>query len=99
MSKKKVLLPLFGVVALMAFTNPNKNQYLEYSSRELCRRLKDPYKTLCRVGFVAQKNKLREFIEVSTDRKNLLIGSVYTTEIPGVKVHTVGVFGNFLTLP
>jgi Domain of unknown function (DUF4359) len=31
------------------------------------------------------------------DRQNLLVFSIYTTEIPGKTFTTVGVFGNFLT--
>ncbi|MGK7892859.1 MAG: DUF4359 domain-containing protein [Xenococcus sp. (in: cyanobacteria)] len=82
----------------MVFTNPSKNQYVEYSSTELCHRLKNPYKTVCRGTLYFHGKSVKKIIEVSTDKKNLLVGSIYTTEIPGVKVHTVAMFGNFFTL-
>ena len=98
-NKSPLLLAIGGALAVMSLTNPSESQYLEYSTENLCRRFDEPYKTACRVGIFAQKDNLQRAIDASTDRHNLLIGSLYTTELPGVKIQTVGILGNFVTLP
>jgi Domain of unknown function (DUF4359) len=42
-------------------------------------------------------NPIKNFVNTGTTRKNLLVFSIYTTEIPGKTFTTIGVFGNFLT--
>ncbi|MGV2391070.1 MAG UNVERIFIED_CONTAM: DUF4359 domain-containing protein [Microcystis novacekii LVE1205-3] len=41
---------------------------------------------------------LKPAIETSSQRQNLGVFSIYTTEVPGVaKIRTLGAFGHFLT--
>lgn len=99
-----------GVVAgIMGFTNPPQELYTEYASEKL---LAHADKMACeKVSLcesidslpVAAKNVLKNqilkpAIETSTQRQNLGLLSIYTTEVPGVaKIKTLGAFGHFLT--
>lgn len=40
---------------------------------------------------------IKAFVDNSTKRQNLVIFSLYTTELSGRKYQTIGAFGNFLT--
>jgi hypothetical protein len=99
-----------GVMAgIMGFTNPPQELYTEYASEKL---LAHADKMACeKVSLcesidslpVAAKNVLKNqilkpAIETSTQRQNLGLLSIYTTEVPGVaKIKTLGAFGHFLT--
>jgi hypothetical protein len=47
---------------------------------------------------VIKNQILKPAIETSSQRQNLGVFSIYTTEVPGVaKIRTIGAFGHFLT--
>jgi Domain of unknown function (DUF4359) len=48
-------------------------------------------------GAVVTRGDIKNVIENTTSRQNLLILSLYTTDISGYTVRSVGAFGNFLT--
>lgn len=58
----------------------------------------DACKSGLAAGIGTQGNSFKEFIAQSTKRDNYQVISIYTTEIPGYTVKTVGAFGNFITL-
>lgn len=54
----------------------------------------------CKSGLKAiatDNNGFEELITQSTKRDNYQLISIYTTELPGYTVKTVGAFGNFIT--
>lgn len=53
----------------------------------------------CKSVLTSERNTIERLIDNSTHRQNLIIFSIYTTEIVGHKYHTIGAFGNFLTIP
>ncbi len=58
-------------------------------------------KNLCqlgiKVGYVWQRELVKDIVSSTTRRQNLILFSIYTTEIPGQTFHTLALFGNFLT--
>jgi len=58
-------------------------------------------KSLCQLsvkaGYVWQHNLVKEVVNSTTRRQNLIVFSIYTTEIPGQTFQTLALFGNFLT--
>ncbi len=49
-------------------------------------------------GLTSQKDTFKQVLSESTERQNYQVLSVYTTEIPGYTVKTVGVLGQFITV-
>ncbi|MFM6408619.1 MAG: DUF4359 domain-containing protein [Microcystis sp.] len=99
-----------GVIAgIMGFTNPPQELYSEYAAKKLlahadkiaCEKI-----SLCgsidslpvAARNVIKNQILKPAIETSSQRQNLGVFSIYTTEVPGVaKIRTIGAFGHFLT--
>ena len=52
----------------------------------------------CKSVLTSERNTIERLIDNSTHRQNLIIFSIYTTEVVGQKYHTIGAFGNFLTI-
>jgi Domain of unknown function (DUF4359) len=100
---------LGAIAAIMGFTNPQQQLYTEYASEKLlakadkiaCEKISlcESIDSLPVVGKNMIKNQiLKPAIEVSTQRQNLGVLSIYTTEVPGIaKISTLGAFGHFLT--
>jgi Domain of unknown function (DUF4359) len=97
--KGGIALLTMGVV--MIFTNPNREAYNHYASETLVGQLqKDCQGELCSVInplLSMGKPVLRGIIDSTTKQQNLVICSLYTTELPGKTVKTLGLFGNFIT--
>jgi hypothetical protein len=108
------LVGLGAIAAAMGFTNPQKEQYLDYASAKLATDVKDvvckpqnPPELLkdlnslianaCKSGVDLQKDLVKVAIDSGTRQENMLLFSIYTTEFPGKKYKTVGIFGNFFT--
>ncbi len=53
----------------------------------------------CKALVTSQRDGMERFIDNSTTRQNLLLFSIYTTELSGKNYRTIGAFGNFLTFP
>jgi hypothetical protein len=94
---------------IMGVTNPQQTVYTEYASELLIGKAE---KLACeKVGLcekaaampVMAKNLIKDqllkpAIEASTQRQNLGVFSIYTTEVPGVAtIKTLSAFGNFFT--
>jgi hypothetical protein len=101
---------LGAIAAGMGFTNPQKEQFLDYASAKLATEAKDaackPQNSsdlnslivnACKSGIDLQKDLLKVVIDSGTKQENMLLFSIYTTEFPGKKYKTVGIFGNFFT--
>ncbi len=58
-------------------------------------------KNICQLsvkaGYVWQRDLVKEVVSSTTRRQNLVVFSIYTTEIPGQTFQTLALFGNFLT--
>jgi Domain of unknown function (DUF4359) len=109
----KLVIALVGLGAIaagMGFTNPQKEQFLDYASTKLATEAKDAackpqnssdFNSLivnaCKSGIDLQKDLLKVAIDSGTKQENMLLFSIYTTEFPGKKYKTVGIFGNFFT--
>ncbi|WP_449417159.1 DUF4359 domain-containing protein [Phormidium nigroviride] len=52
----------------------------------------------CKSVLTSERGTIELLIDNSTHRQNLIIFSIYTTEVVGKKYHTIGAFGNFLTI-
>ncbi|HLO49983.1 MAG TPA: DUF4359 domain-containing protein [Kamptonema sp.] len=52
----------------------------------------------CKSVLTSERGNIELLIDRSTYRQNLIIFSIYTTEVVGQKYHTIGAFGNFLTI-
>jgi hypothetical protein len=54
---------------------------------------------VCNSLVTTQRHTLERLIDNTTERRNLILFSIYTTEVGGSRYHTIGAFGNFLTFP
>jgi hypothetical protein len=54
---------------------------------------------VCNSVLTSERNTIERLIDNTTERQNFIIFSIYTTEIVGKKYHTIGGFGNFLSMP
>lgn len=52
----------------------------------------------CKTLVTSQRSTMERFIDNATKRQNLMIFSVYSTEIGNRTYRTLGAFGNFLTV-
>jgi hypothetical protein len=52
---------------------------------------------VCKAGVDQQRGTIRSYIDNLTRRQNLVLFTIYTTEIPQRTYTTIGVFGNFST--
>lgn len=92
------------VAIIMGFTNPQQESYNDYASNKL---IKKAEKGLCKqFGYcdsgeppVFVKNVIiKPAINASTQRQNLVLFSLYKTELPGLGTYkSLGAFGNFVT--
>lgn len=57
----------------------------------------DICKNAISIGLGLNQNTLKQFIDTTTTRQNLILFSIYTTEVPGATFKTLGVFGNYIT--
>jgi hypothetical protein len=95
---------LAGLAVLMGLTNPKQDSYSDYASeklitgaqKEICQEFK-----YCESGeppTLLKNTIIKPAINASTQRQNLVIFSLYTTELPGIKTYkSIGAFGNFMT--
>jgi hypothetical protein len=110
-----VLVGLGAIAAVMVFTNPQKDKYLDYASAKLAAEVKESVCTTkntpdilknlnkavsdaCRAGVDNQKGLAKGAIDSVTSQENMVIFSIYTTDLPNKKYKTVGILGNFFTI-
>ncbi|MBT9315108.1 DUF4359 domain-containing protein [Leptothoe spongobia] len=65
---------------------------------DLGKALGDICETAIEQGRLVGQDDLEEFIEDNTQRQNFWICSLYTTEIPAVRVRILGIFNRFIPL-
>ncbi|MGB8686368.1 MAG: DUF4359 domain-containing protein, partial [Microcoleus sp.] len=53
----------------------------------------------CKNLLNSQRSTIEQLLDNTTQRQNLGVVSIYTTEVGQKSYQTVGVFGNFVTLP
>lgn len=53
----------------------------------------------CKNGLTSQRRSIESLLDNTTERQNLGVVSVYTTQVGKKSYQTVGAFGNFVTLP
>ncbi|MFN3360934.1 MAG: DUF4359 domain-containing protein [Pseudanabaenaceae cyanobacterium] len=52
---------------------------------------------ICRTGVDVQRSKIREFISNASRRRNLVVFSLYTTDVLDRRYTTIAILGNFHT--
>ncbi|NEN90265.1 MAG: DUF4359 domain-containing protein [Okeania sp. SIO3H1] len=111
-----------GAIALtvtatvMGFTNPPRDEYVNYASNKLaseiresvCKESKVPdflsdftgdFVKSCEKLIKSQRTTIKELMDNATQRQNLILFSVYTTEFQGNRYQTIGALENFITFP
>lgn len=53
----------------------------------------------CKNLLTSQRSTIEQLLDNTTQRQNFGVASIYTTELGQKSYQTVGVFGNFVTLP
>jgi hypothetical protein len=53
----------------------------------------------CKNLLTSQRSTIEQLLDSTTQRENLGVVSIYTTEVGKKSYQTVGVFGNFVSLP
>ncbi len=53
----------------------------------------------CKNLLTSQRGTMEQLLDTKTQRQDLVVASIYTTEVGEKSYQTVGVFGNFVTLP
>ncbi|MEG3987750.1 DUF4359 domain-containing protein [Microcoleus sp. S28C3] len=53
----------------------------------------------CKNLLTSQRSTIESLLDNTTQRQNLGVASIYTTEVGKKSYQTVGAFGNFVTLP
>lgn len=94
---------------IMAVTNPKQQAYTEYASERF---INQSGQFVCeKTGYcdkdggmpvmlknTVKNNFIKPAINTATERQNLGVVSLYTTQVPGVgQMKTVGAFGKFFT--
>ena len=105
----KVAIALSVLAGGMAFTNPPRDKYLTYASGVLETELKNTVRNDSRVPkalsgvaetlLTSQRGSIEHLLDNTTERQNLGVVSIYTTQLGKKSYQTVGAFGNFVTLP
>ncbi|MBE9066917.1 DUF4359 domain-containing protein [Leptolyngbya cf. ectocarpi LEGE 11479] len=65
---------------------------------DLGKALGDLCETAIEQGRVVGQEDLEDFIEDNTQRQNFWVFSLYTTQIPAVRVKTLGIFNRFIPI-
>lgn len=94
MKKKLSLIIVIAIILLMAFTNPTKAEYVDWASNKLNEAVGED-NTLASIGIELFGNSV---ISSTTNKKSLLIGSLFTTTYEEQEVKVIGIFGNFIPI-
>jgi Domain of unknown function (DUF4359) len=90
-------------------TNPNKDAYTDYALEKLCEYPNFPpqvaaqFQETCKNtvspgGGLLGRDRIKNMILSRTQRQNFFLFSIYTTEVFGRTVTSVGVFGTFVPI-
>jgi hypothetical protein len=76
---------------------------LEALRTEQTTSLIEPLVTICKstggYGAFLLHSKVKDFVKSQTTRQNLIVCSVYTTNLPGKTVKAIGILNNFVPYP
>ena len=118
MPQKKIVLIgitiIAGICGLGALTNPNSSAYEAYAEEQLgnvaksqCDKAPAGFGIVlqgpCRAAIDAFKPQLRPLLSASTSRQNIIVFSIYRSDISipvvniNAKIESVGIFNNFFT--
>ena len=92
----------WGIVTLMAFTNPSKATYAEYLTWTLqnhnciLEKLPNNALTTCVTLGLLPDSVMQKVFEAYSYRKNYILFSVYTTDLAGLKHRSIGIAGQFI---
>jgi hypothetical protein len=96
-----------AIAGVLAVSNPSKERYLDYATEEFvrtgkttfCNDLPSTTQQQCKLAMsllVSQgKPLIKKLIDTSTKQQNLILFSIYETEMPNRKLTTIAAFGNF----
>jgi hypothetical protein len=97
--KIKLLIPLLLVLALMAFINPNLDDYKEFLRQSLIgASQQDSTGALARVTGPLLGGLAGSFVASQTIRTNWLLFSTYKTHFIDDRLTAIGAFKNFMFL-
>jgi hypothetical protein len=74
-----------------------KSQCKESKVPEFLQDLSGDFVDVCETAIGVSRGPMKGYLDNSTKRRNVLIFSLYTTELFGRRYQTIGAFGNFLT--
>ncbi|MEE3718418.1 DUF4359 domain-containing protein [Tumidithrix elongata RA019] len=66
--------------------------------KDLLGNIKNLAADLCKLGIDSQDALVKKLITPRTQQQNMVIFSIYTTEVPGRTYKTLAIFGNFIGL-
>lgn len=110
MSIKPLSLSLLAVVGITMFiTNPSEEKYAHYAAKQVINNSSEIIiEKFCQgndlcikiviIGGLPAKQILIPIIESTTKHDDFKLFSIYTTEVPGLQVTTIGVFNNFIPI-
>jgi tryptophan synthase alpha subunit len=107
MKLQTILIGATVVAGVMAFSNPSKERYVDYATEyfaetgrnSLCSAdMPSAAQQSCKFVISQGKSVIKPYIENSSKQQNLVLFSIYTTELPSKKSSTIGAFGNFFRL-
>ncbi len=110
MSNKSLTMISLGVVAFSMFiTNPSEEKYAHHAAKQVINNSSEMIiENLCQGnnlcinivenGGPAAKPILIPLIESTSKHDDFKLFSIYTTELPGLEVTTIGIFNNFIPI-
>lgn len=110
MSIKPLSLSLLAVVGITMFiTNPSEEKYAHYAAKQVINNSSEIIiEKFCQgndlcikiviIGGLPATQILIPIIESTTKHDDFKLFSIYTTEVPGLQVTTIGVFNNFIPI-
>jgi hypothetical protein len=105
MKLQAILIGAVVVVGVMAVSNPSKESYIEYATEQFSETGKTSICTgdlpiaaqqSCKFLISQGKGVIKTLVENSTKQQNLVVFSLYATEMPNRKITTIAAFGNFI---
>ncbi len=107
--RKRKLAGFAPVTLLLLATNPSQKTFSQWASSRMANKIQSvcgssliPFRplarSLCQSLALSSHPLTTDMINRMTDRQNLLLFSIYTTQTPGLTFTTLGGMGHFVTL-
>jgi hypothetical protein len=107
MKLQTILIGAAVIAGVMAVSNPSKERYIDYATDQFAEVGKSSFCTAdmpslaqqsCKFLISQGRRAIKPYIEGATRQQNFILFSIYETEMPNKKLHTIAAFGNFQML-